>query len=62
MSGLIFILQIPILINIIGRIMPELKNEEVIGDSASGLSSCSYSIGDFGGPFLGGMICAAVQF
>jgi len=49
--------MIPILITMISRFFPTIKSEEKIGDIAAGLSGCIYSIGDFGGPFLGGLLC-----
>ena len=48
--------------NIIQFIFPKIDDEEKIGDIASGLSSCGYSIGDFAGPFFGGIFGAAMGF
>ena len=46
----------------IGKIFPAITDEEKIGDIASSLSGCSYSIGDFAGPFFGGLITNLVGF
>jgi len=56
MCGLIFILLIPLLILALKKKFPYIEDDEKIGDVASALCACGYSLGDLVGPFLGGIM------